>query len=94
MLFHILPLIPEHKIYVEPFIGGGALFWKKPPSDFEVLNDLNDQLITFYRVMKLKFSGLAELIEATLHSESLYLESKEVLQHAHNHDDVRIAWAV
>lgn len=26
MLKHILPIIPEHTIYVEPFFGGGAVF--------------------------------------------------------------------
>lgn len=32
MLPHILPLIPKHEIYVEPFFGGGAVFWAKEPT--------------------------------------------------------------
>lgn len=94
MLKHILPLIPEHKIYVEPFVGGGALLFKKAPSDFEVINDVNDHLVIFYRTMKLRFPELQKLIDATLHSETIYQETKEILQQAHNHDDPTIAWAV
>ena len=51
MLPHILPLIPEHRTYVEPFFGGGAVFWMKPPSEYEVVNDINSRLITFYKAL-------------------------------------------
>ena len=49
---HILPLFPEHQTYVEVFAGGAALFYKKQPSKFEVLNDLNGELINLYRVVQ------------------------------------------
>ncbi|WP_298434610.1 DNA adenine methylase [Geobacter sp.] len=49
---HILPLFPEHSCYVEPFSGAAAMFFLKPPSDVEVLNDCNDDLITLYRVLQ------------------------------------------
>ncbi|MCA0229900.1 MAG: DNA adenine methylase [Bacteroidetes bacterium] len=49
MLSHILPKIPTHKIYVEPFFGGGAVFFAKPPSEAEIINDINHRLTTFYR---------------------------------------------
>lgn len=29
MVNHILPLIPEHSLYAEPFAGGAAIFWAK-----------------------------------------------------------------
>jgi DNA adenine methylase len=48
MLKHILPLIPEHKIYVEPFFGGGAVFFGKEPSKVEVINDYNSNVVVFY----------------------------------------------
>lgn len=44
----ILPLIPDHVTYVEPFLGGGAVFWTKPKSEVEVINDTNRELINFY----------------------------------------------
>jgi DNA adenine methylase len=48
----ILPLFPSHTCYVEPFAGGAAIFFLKPPSDVEVLNDCNNELISLYRVVQ------------------------------------------
>lgn len=41
----ILPLIPEHRTYVEPFAGSAAVFFAKPPAEKSVLND-KDRTIT------------------------------------------------
>lgn len=54
----ILPLFPEHVLYTEPFAGGAALFFAKEPSEIEVLNDLNSELINFYKVMQQDFISL------------------------------------
>ena len=45
-------MFPEHQCYVEPFAGGAALFFAKPPSETEVLNDINSELVNLYRVVK------------------------------------------
>lgn len=37
----LLPLIPSHKIYVEPFGGGANLLIAKEPSPVEIYNDLD-----------------------------------------------------
>lgn len=49
---HILPLFPEHTCYVEPFAGGAAMFFMKPPVDCEVINDSNGELVNLYRVVR------------------------------------------
>lgn len=49
---HILPMIPEHTCYVEPFAGGAAIFFMKPESKVEVINDINGELINLYRVVQ------------------------------------------
>lgn len=39
----IVSLFPEHKIYCEPFTGGAAVFFAKPQSQAEIINDINDE---------------------------------------------------
>jgi len=72
MLPEILPIIPEHRLYCEPFFGGGAVFWAKEPSTCEVINDVNMNVVNFYEVLKHGYFELKKLIEATLHSRDTY----------------------
>ena len=46
----ILSLIPEHTTYVEPFAGGAQVFFHKPRSKVEVLNDLDNEVVNFLRI--------------------------------------------
>ena len=55
----ILPLIPKHTVYVEPFAGGAAVFFAKPwpgvtntDNYREVLNDLDGRIVNFYKVLR------------------------------------------
>lgn len=50
----IIPKIPDHKCYVEVFAGAAWLLFKKDEakSDVEIINDINLDLITLYRVVK------------------------------------------
>ena len=48
----ILKNIPKHEIYVEPFLGGGAIFWAKDKSNYEILNDKDKFLINDYKLLK------------------------------------------
>ena len=68
----ILPLIPEHEIYCEPFFGGGAVYWAKEPVKCEVVNDINMNIVNFYEVLKHDYFSLRKRIEATLHSREIY----------------------
>lgn len=40
--------MPDHEVYVEPFAGGASLFFEKPMSPVEVLNDTSTWLMDFY----------------------------------------------
>jgi DNA adenine methylase len=46
----IIEQIPQHLTYVEPFSGGAQVFFQKPRSTIEILNDLDGELVNFYRV--------------------------------------------
>lgn len=56
----IISRIPPHVCYVEPFAGAGWVFFKKDPSKSEALNDINQDLVTFYRVLKHHPQALAD----------------------------------
>ncbi|GIZ15269.1 DNA adenine methylase [Capnocytophaga catalasegens] len=81
MLPYILPLIPEHQVYIEPFFGGGAVFWAKQPSKVEIINDFNANVINFYEVVKTDFQALTSLIDKSIVSREAY-KSALVMYHS------------
>jgi DNA adenine methylase len=92
LLSHILPLFPPHVQYVEPFIGGGAVYFAKEPSRAEVINDKKNEVTNFYRVLKNDFAKLNKMIQGTLHSECDFLKSREILK-APLKNKIEYAWA-
>lgn len=94
LISSILPLIPEHKLYCEPFTGGGALFFKKEPSEVEVLNDTNNELINFYKVIQTDFDALKKEILSTLHSRRLHQHADIVYKNPDLFSEVKRAWAL
>ncbi|MBQ9637443.1 MAG: DNA adenine methylase [Prevotella sp.] len=92
----IIGMMPTHKIYCEPFFGGGAVFFAKGKSFLEVINDHNDVLMTFYRVCQDEnsFTRLRELISSTLDSETEWLRAQRIYHHPKGHSEVDIAWSV
>jgi DNA adenine methylase len=89
----ILPLISEHICYVEPFFGGGAIFFAKEPSKVECINDTNGFVINFYKVLKQNYNELKELLDITLHSRQQYNEAREIYYNPNDYDDVKKAWS-
>lgn len=92
LLPELLPIIPDHYQYVEPFCGGAALFWAKKPSISEAINDFDGMLINFWRVIQNNFDELNEMIQATLHHELLHQKAKEILQNEMG-NPIEYAWA-
>jgi len=50
----IISLLPKHTCYVEPFAGAAWVLFGKEPSDVEILNDIDQEIVTFFRVIKEK----------------------------------------
>lgn len=94
LLKYLLPLIPQHRMYCEPFFGGGAVFFAKPKSEVEVINDINGEIVNFFKVIKTKFPELQSEIKATLHSRELYKKAMVVYAHPDLFTDVKRAWAL
>jgi DNA adenine methylase len=70
----ILALVPPHRIYCEPFAGSATVFWAKPPSPIEVLNDIDFRIVAFYRCLRDErlWQRLQELCELTPYSRAEY----------------------
>jgi len=80
MVRHILPIIPAHTIYCEPFFGGGAVFFAKKPARLSAINDTNGWAVTFYRQLKCNFEALNDMVQGTLHSEAEHQRAKCILK--------------
>lgn len=50
----IISFFPEHRFYVEPFGGSGAVLLNKQPAFLDVYNDLDDRVVNFLRCLKIR----------------------------------------
>ena len=68
----IVKLLPPHVTYVEPFAGGAQVFFHKPRSRVEVLNDLDGELVNFLRVVQQHSSELIRWLRHMVPSRLLH----------------------
>ena len=68
----IIALIPEHSTYVEPFSGGAQVLFHKEPSKVEVLNDLDSEIVNFFRVCQWHYQELVRHLEYCMMSRKLH----------------------
>ncbi|MBM0256354.1 DNA adenine methylase [Micromonospora sp. 4G55] len=66
----IVRLLPAHQHYVEPFCGSLAVLLAKPPSARETVNDLDGELVTFWRVLRDRPADLEEAVRLTPHARA------------------------
>ena len=66
----IAALLPPHDHYVEPFAGSLAVLLAKEPSRAETVNDLDGDLVTFWRVLRDRPHDLAWAAAMTPHSRA------------------------
>src|SRR5262249_21125611 len=70
----LLAVIPPHKAYVEVFAGSAKLLFAKEPSHWEIINDINGNLVNFFRVAKHRPCELAERLEHDLVAAGRFAE--------------------
>ncbi|WP_179198686.1 MULTISPECIES: DNA adenine methylase [Paenibacillus] len=63
--------IPQFETYVEPFVGGGALFWNLMPEK-AIINDINEDLINFYNVLATKKHELLQILNSYVNTREFY----------------------
>lgn len=71
----ICEFIPAHQVYVEPYFGSGAVFFNKMPTKIETLNDLDDNVVNYFRVMREHPEKLAQILSLTPYSRTEYEKS-------------------
>ncbi len=61
----LLPLLPECHHYCEPFAGSGAVLLNRAPAPVETYNDLDGEVVNFFRVLRDHKNELVEAIGLT-----------------------------
>lgn len=96
----ILPYVPKHTVFCEPFCGGATLFWSKPwpdinsTSDYrEILNDKDELIYNFYQQMKDRFDDLFWLIQHTTYHEKEHARAKYICRNPEWFSSLDKAWA-
>lgn len=69
---HIQSIFPAHTCYVEAFCGAAAIFFSKVPSDVEVINDINGELINLYRIVQHHLEEFVRQFKWALSSRQVY----------------------
>ncbi len=73
----IISHFPTHKVYVEPFGGGASVLLRKDRSKHEIYNDLSDELVNLFRVLRDNGDQLKRAIELTPYARSEFVASLE-----------------
>ncbi|MDA8286580.1 MAG: DNA adenine methylase, partial [Actinomycetota bacterium] len=68
----IAGVLPPHRVYLEPFAGSLAVLFAKRPSAHEVVNDVDQALVTFFRVLRGRPAELAEVCRLTPYARAEY----------------------
>lgn len=75
----IVSFFPKHQVYVEPYGGAGSVLLHKRRARSEVYNDVNDEIVNVFRVLRdpAQAARLAQLIELTPFARSEFDQSYE-----------------
>ena len=77
MAEQIVSLMPKHRSYLEPFFGSGAVLFNKPPSAIETVNDIDGDVVNFFKVLREQPAELAEAITLTPYARDVFDDAHE-----------------
>ena len=83
----IINHLPEHNTYVEVFGGSAAVLVHKPESINEVYNDIDDNLVEFFEVLRDRRDKLLDWLRHTPYSRTLYNEFADTYHVGERADD-------
>lgn len=72
----ILSFVPKHIVYVEPFFGSGTIFFDKEQAKIEVINDIDQDIFNYFKVIRDKPDEIIEQIMFTPFSIEEYRNSR------------------
>lgn len=83
----ICSFIPEHDVYLEPYFGSGAVFFNKQRAKrIETINDINDDVYNFFKVLRDNSDELIKLLSLTPYSRieynKAYVDSDDSIEQA------------
>ena len=67
--------IPKHSVYLEPYFGSGAVLFNKKRSHIETVNDLNNDVVNFFKVVRNNSKELSDVLYMTPYSRTEYNEA-------------------
>jgi len=68
---------PRHQIYIEPFFGAGGMFFNKPKSNCNIVNDIDSEVFNLFNVVSNRKSELEEMFLQTPKHQDLFNYWKE-----------------
>lgn len=77
MAKEIVALMPPHRSYLEPFFGSGAVLFNKPPSAIETVNDIDGDIVNFFRVLREQPEELANALALTPYARDVFNDAHE-----------------
>ena len=78
----LVPLMPDHVRYFEPFAGGLSTFFRKPKSDINILNDLDKDLANLYFCVVVSFDEFIDKSFWLPKSRELFNKIKQELKNS------------
>lgn len=91
MATRLIDLFPNHRVYVEPYMGSAAVFLSKEPVEVEILNDLDSEVVNLFEVVRDHPKELRRVVIGTPYSEEEFRKAASLEADAPNLGEIERA---